>query len=365
MPFALELEKANTEVIAVRLEPAFNALGSALLLAKNDDDPGIHDWVARTRAAMSKDELFRHRLVMIGFHYAVMPRESFPSFAAYLTHLEGSPPSVLRDTMLHVYAEFCTKDGERKQPEKPVDWSEILTSAKSYVDFLRQGFDAQHVDEELETRAYDYVLDPAAMKQLILDHLRWFWKNHLEREWVRVRPMIEKSVRAFQRVDFADQPRDEIARQITGQDLTDMHWQGMLEKAARVVFIPNAHIGAYIQKAMMDDTLFIYFGARQPDGLEERIPELDRADIVSRLAALADDTRLQILQMIGEGGELRTQDIMDATQLSQPSVSRYLTQLTATGYLQERRIGGAKAYALNRERIEKTIRAVTAFLLDH
>jgi DNA-binding transcriptional ArsR family regulator len=67
--------------------------------------------------------------------------------------------------------------------------------------------------------------------------------------------------------------------------------------------------------------------------------------------------------MIAENGELRSQDIMVEVELSQPSVSRYLTQLTATGYLQERRVNGSKAYSLNRDRIEKTLKAVHKFLL--
>ena len=69
--------------------------------------------------------------------------------------------------------------------------------------------------------------------------------------------------------------------------------------------------------------------------------------------------------MIAEKGEMRSQEIMEAINLSQPSVSRYLSQLTAAGYLQERRANGAKAYILNRDRIEKTLKAVRAFLLDH
>ena len=93
-------------------------------------------------------------------------------------------------------------------------------------------------------------------------------------------------------------------------------------------------------------------------------PELDRAEIVARISALADDTRLQMLQMIAENGEMRSQEIMEAIGLSQPSVSRYLSQLTAAGYLQERRANGGKVYILNRDRIEKTLKAVSAFLLD-
>ena len=105
------------------------------------------------------------------------------------------------------------------------------------------------------------------------------------------------------------------------------------------------------------------FGAHLPEGSDVRVPELDRAEIVSRLSALADDTRLHILQMIVENGEMRSQEIIEATGLSQPSVSRYLGQLTAAGYLQERRENGAKVYVLNRDRIEKTLKAVHAFLI--
>jgi DNA-binding transcriptional ArsR family regulator len=111
------------------------------------------------------------------------------------------------------------------------------------------------------------------------------------------------------------------------------------------------------------ENFYIYFGAHLPEGTETRIPELDRAEIVAKLSALADETRLHILQMIGEKGQMRSQEIMEATGLSQPSVSRYLSQLTATGYLQERRENGAKVYILNTDRLEKTLKAVNAFLL--
>ena len=62
---------------------------------------------------------------------------------------------------------------------------------------------------------------------------------------------------------------------------------------------------------------------------------------------------------------MRANEIMDAIKLSQPSVSRYLGQLTASGYLQEKRINAAKVYSLNHDRIEKTLKAVSAFLLGH
>src|SRR5215210_4236026 len=366
-PFALNLEKASIGTMQVQVEPALNAFTSALLIAKETKDPGIHEWIGRVRAQMSVEEFARHKLVLIGFFYAASPRNQASTFPAYLADLEQTSPSAFRQTLLDSYAKIHKGDCTPEEKATPVDWENILASPTSYINFLKERFGEEHVEEDVETRAYHYVIDPVAMKQLIVGHMRWLWTNHLEKEWTRVQPMLEESVRAFKKVEFSEMTRVEAARFITGQEFADSKWEELLEQAETITFIPNAHIGPYIHKShetRSHESLYIYFGARQPDGTGDRIPELDRAEIVSRISGLADDTRLQILQMIAEQGEMRSQEIMEAINLSQPSVSRYLSQLTAAGYLQERRANGAKAYVLNRDRIEKTLQAVRAFLLD-
>ncbi|HEY3475884.1 MAG TPA: metalloregulator ArsR/SmtB family transcription factor [Anaerolineales bacterium] len=363
-PFALDLEKTKVASSLVMLEPAFNAFGSMLLVAHAEGEPGVHEWVAKTRLQMSPEERFRHKLVTIGFHYSVLPQTPGVSFETYLEQLEATPPSELRERLLKSYEGICLTKESRKHIDEPVNWEEVLSSAKNYVDFLRYRFGDEATDEEVETRAYQYVIDPAALKQLITGHIRWFWKNYLESEWNRVRPMLEESARAFNQIDYSDKTREEIIEFITGKELSETKWGDKLLKARELIFIPNAHFGPYMRTAKIDDSFYIYFGAHLPEGSDVRVPELDRAEIVSRISALADDTRLQILQMIAERGEMRSQEIIEAISLSQPSVSRYLSQLTAAGYLQERRASGAKVYILNRDRIEKTLKAVSAFLLD-
>jgi ArsR family transcriptional regulator len=244
-----------------------------------------------------------------------------------------------------------------------VDWDEVLSSAQNYVEFLKSRFGDELVEQEVETRAYQYVIDPAALKQLITGHVRWFWKNYLQAEWNRVRPMLEETANAFNQIDVNQMTRPELIDFVTGKEIVESKWGDELLNAKELVFIPNAHIGPYIRATKIDENFYIYFGAHMPEGSNVHVPELDRAEIVSRISALADDTRLQILQMIAENGEMRSQEIMEAINLSQPSVSRYLSQLTAAGYLQERRANGAKAYILNEDRIEKTLKAVHAFLL--
>jgi len=312
---------------------------------------------------MSSEEHFRHKLVTIGFHYSILPQVPGSSFESYLDQLESTPPSEFRNRLLSAYSQICFTKQSQGIENQPVDWDEVLSSAKNYVEFLRSRFGDELIDEEVETRAYQYVIDPAALKQLITGHTRWFWKNYLQAEWTRVRPMLEESARAFNQIDFSDKTRVEIVQFVTGKDISETKWGDQLLNAKELIFVPNAHIGPYIRSAKVQDNFYIYFGAHLPEGSDIRVPELDRAEIVSRISALADDTRLQILQLIAERGEMRSQEIMEVINLSQPSVSRYLSQLTAAGFLQERRANGAKAYILNEDRIEKTLKAVSAFLL--
>jgi ArsR family transcriptional regulator len=363
-PFALNLEKARTEDSLVTTAPALNAFGSMLLISKAEDDPGIHEWVARTRAQMSSEERFRHKLVTIGFYYSILPRTNGTSFESYIESLEATQPSQFRDYLLTAYQGTCITQESQKEMGKTVNWDEVLSSAESYVEFLQYRFGQELTDVEIETRAYQYVIDPAALKQLITGHIRWFWKNYLQAEWTRVRPMLEESTKAFNQMDLSDMTRMELMHFITGKEIHESKWGHELENARELVFVPNAHIGPYMHVTKVNDNFYIYFGARLPEGSNVHVPELDRAEIVSKLSALADETRLQILRMIADNGEMRANEIIDATGLSQPSVSRYLGQLAANGYLQERRVSGAKAYTVNHDRIEKTLKAVSAFLLD-
>jgi len=358
MPFNLSLEKSPPTTASVRLDPVRNVIAS-MVLAAREEDSGFAHWIHETRDRLTEEERFQHTLVMLGFYHVVAPDNEWASFPEYLDHLANSEPQNMLNRMLAVYARMGSKTGKTEE----VDWDSVLTSAESYVSFLLDRFGTDAVDQAVETHAYEYVIDPPAMKNLVIDHLTRMWNNIFETEWKRVEPMLVESVNAFQGSDLSRMDRFEAARFITGQDLDEERWRPTLEQARQVVFIPNAHIGPYVTHLPDANDLIVLFGARQPDNAATRVPELDRADIVIRLSALADDTRLQILQMIRDNGEMRAQEIIEATGLSQPSVSRYLGQLAATGHLQERRVNGAKSYTLNRERIARMLQAVSVFLL--
>lgn len=362
MPLPANIEQPAREANRVSLEPVRNAIASMMLVAKDPEMPGTSAWVAQVRQKLSAEELFKHKLVVIGFFHAILPENDFASFPEYLNDMEKSDPVALRDKMLKTYAEICIGCDE-KIKAAGVNWDNVLSSSEYYVGFLIERFGANLVEVDLETKAYEYVIDPPAMRNLLTEYLRWFWDEYLSQEWARTEPMLRESVKAFQHANLDSMGRLEMIRYVTGQDLQEDHWGKSLTGTDRIVFIPNPHIGPYVTRFHFRDALGVVFGARQPEDAMVRIPELDRAEIVARMSALADDTRLRILQMIAENGEMRSQDVIESVGLSQPSVSRYLTQLTVTGFLQERRVNGAKAYALNRDRIEKTLKAVHKFIL--
>lgn len=350
------------------LEPASNLFHSLVLLAKAENISGLGDWVRKTRRKMSADELHRHELVVIGLHYTLTITRSFTSFPAYIEHLAAQDPLTLRDQMLDTYARINAKEGHLDYQEDqallaPADYEQILASFDAYLAFLRLHFDEKYIDIELERQAYQYAIDPPAMQSLIVSHLRFMWDNFLAEEWERVRPMLQGCVNAFQQLDLSGKDKMEVIEQIIDQEM-DCEWcYTAIEKADRIIFIPSAHIGPYMGKIMIGDTLGIVFGARLPKGAMSDIPDLSRTEILVRLSALADDTRLRILKLVAEEGELRSQDIIAALDLSQSAASRHLKQLSATGYLSERRCEGAKCYTLNRVRLTEALSATHSFLL--
>ena len=356
-PLPISLEKTAPKTVDIVLSAPQNVFTSMLLLARDDNAPGIHEWVGKLRARMSRKEFENHTLVLIGFFFALMPEDGNITFPAYLNTLERIDPVELRDKMLNAYAKMLKDESDE------VNWDEVLASVENYLEFLRTRFSGEDVIEEIETKAYKYVIDPPAMKKFLVKHMTTMWEKYFQEEWNRVQPMLLESIRSFNVAELNTMSRLEAANFIIGQDVSNSNWSKYIDKVDRAEFIPNPHIGPYVHATIRHDVAYITFGARQPEGTPDRIPELDRTEIVSRLSALADDTRLHILRLATERDEIRVQDIMEVINLSQPSVSRYLSQLSAAGFLQERRESGTKVYSLNKERIDRTLKAVNTFLL--
>lgn len=357
----------STPSVMVSLEPAHNVLHSLLLLIRAEKTSGFDDWVTRTAGALTPGEKERNRLAILGLHFALMPQQSWPSFPAYLDHLAASDPTALRDKMLDAYAKIPPLDSSEDRAwydePPPFDRRAMLKDVDSYLGFLRERFCEEAMDEELESKAYSYTIDPPAMRDVLVSHLREMWTKYLAPEWKRVEPMLQDAVRAFQQVDLSSKNKLQAAQLITGQEMEEK-WAKAFDQVEHIIFVPSAHVGPYLGKFHAGgDTMWVLFGARLPKGVQFHAPDLSRAEILVRLNAMSDNNRLRILKLISEEGEQRSQGIISELELSQSTVSRHLNQLCAAGYLSERRCNGSKCYKLNAERVTDTLQAISNFLL--
>lgn len=346
--------------ITVALEPVHHLINSLLLLIKSEHLSGYGEWVTHTAVSLTPEQLHMNKLVLFGLHYAVVPHRSWSGFEAYLDNLAVLNPVTLRNRVLDAYESLPCK-----QETAVTSREQILSSADAYLDYLYSRFPDETVDEAIEREAYALMIDPPALQKTIVNHLQEMWQTVLKPEWQHIQPMLQASVDAFREIDFGGMTPLEAARTVVGQELPE-HWEKLLgkETVQQVIFVPSAHVGPYLGTFKSGHTVWLLFGARLPEGTAVTSPDLSRSELLVRLNALADDTRLRILQIIREEGEQCSQDIINRLGLSQSAASRHLKQLSATGYLSERRRDGAKCYSLNPERVDGILQALSFFLAD-
>ena len=356
---AIVLPKVTT--VEIRLDPAQVFINSMMLLIEWEELSGMNPWIYETAAALSEEEMQEHVLVIIGLYYALLPNRLWKDIPTYLDHLAKADPVEMRDQVLDFYLNFnnCPEAENYIEATK----ESLLADADFFLKYITNKFGENLIMPETELAAYELLNDPPRMQTRITTHLNKMWHDYYQEEWDRVKPMLEDTVLAFEKIDFSQMDKEEAAKYITGQEVNPDFWEKVCEDTDQYIFVPSAHTGPYLGAFHQKNAHGIIFGARLPQDTEIHAPDLSRNEITIRLNALADDIRLNILRTISEAGELRSQEIIERLELSQSAASRHLKQLSATGYLIERRCSGAKCYSLNRDRVQDTLRAVEGFLL--
>ncbi|HEC23371.1 MAG TPA: ArsR family transcriptional regulator [Chloroflexi bacterium] len=348
----------QTVAVRIELEPAYNGLTSLALLNVTERFSGLGEWVVQTASALSEEQRHDNRLVFEGlFSVTRASAGGWDSFPAYLEYLAGEDACRLRDQGL----EYLLRRSGVEATAEPTD---LLADRELYLQHVRAYYhDDVEIDPDLHSEAHALLNDPPAMQALLISHLGAMWESVLAEEWERVLPLLRDSVAAFRRLNTSGLTPFEAIRLVTGRDLKDV-LQADLSTVRTLIFVPSAHIGPYVTLHISPDgeTVRVAFGARTPEGVPVHSPALSRSELLVRLNALADDTRLRILELLSTHGELRAQDIMTRLGLSQSSASRHLRQLSATGYLTERRREGGKWYSLNADRLNGTLDALRRFL---
>lgn len=339
--------------VTFALEPVHNLLASLFTLAFADRRSGFDEWVEQTIATLPPERRHTHRVLCWVLAEAYELEGQWPDFPTYLEDLATQDPDSLRGRVLRwLYL--------RSGGEPPEDC--VLEDVETFQEHFLQGYPDEPIDSELIVEAHALLSDPPTMQQTIVTHLRTMWETVLSAEWERCRPLLEKTVEAFNRRDYSGLAPHEAIQSVTGRDLSG-EWHQSLSVAERLVFIPSIHVGPYLIKFAYGPLVKIVFGARLPRAVDVDLPDLSRAELLVRLRALTDVTRLRILELLVEHGELCAQDIITLLGLSQSSASRHLSQLSATGCLIEHPGGGkAKCYTINSDYLRETLRAIARHL---
>jgi DNA-binding transcriptional ArsR family regulator len=300
--------------IAIAPEPIYSALNSMALLGRAERLPALDAWVIRTAAAFTPEQIRDNRLIFDYLVDALLPERDWPDVPAYLADLAAQTGEQLRERVW--------------LPEAPGEDQELWNAAQALLD------------------------DPAALREMIVSHVRTIWETALAPEWRRALPPIQKTVATFSHRAAADQAAmaDNLRIFIAG----DAQFEPGVEQ---IICVPSPHVGRYVTRLLHHGTLRLFFHGPSSYPVVMRTSQVERDELHIRLAGLADEARLDILALFAERNELSAQEIMARLNLSQPSVSRQLKQLTP--YVVERRGEGAsKLYSLAAPQLDLTFRAL-------
>jgi DNA-binding transcriptional ArsR family regulator len=318
------------------------------------------EWVYRTAAALSPEARRTNRHVLQGAA-SYLGGIVWPSFEAWVDDLACQDPAEIRNVLVRaLFAKAYARAG-RDLPSR----EEVIADRTLYLSMLDLAFpgEGQAGERALWEDAYGEFVDPPLVQERIVTHLRTIWAGGLRVEWERHLPVLEESVHAYSSLDLRGLSALEAVIRVSMRDIAPPIGHGWLDAAEHLVLIPSAHCGPYLLhlEGLDERTVRVVYGARVPDSGAHRSPALTRSELLIRLSALANDTRLRVLQLVGQSGELSTAEIMERLELSQSAASRHLEHLSATGYLTVRGDGRAKLYALSAAQIDRTLDALKAF----
>lgn len=326
LPFTISYP--HTVQVTTALEPVHNVLLSMWALTAGDAVP-TDSWVTHAAGQLTAEQATFNRLLFTAFGLALLPEEPVDDFTGYLDAL------AVRPTMLF--------------------HSRLVASAQTI--------------EKTQGRAEADALlaNPQEIQQRIVEHLRTLWDGTLAAEWKRHVFHLTGMTRSINDLIFSQPRWQEMAaidalRQLLLTEPTDAQIE-QVTGVRRIVLVWSPHLLAHCSRFGSSDTLWVM---RKFDPQVMRRDPLSRAEVLGPLSALADDTRLRILEFLAAQGEQRGQEIIAQLDGSQGNVSRHLKQLVGAGFVHERRAGDAnKHYAFDAAGLQRMLFLLRQLLSSH
>ncbi|GAB4110919.1 MAG: hypothetical protein Fur005_17530 [Roseiflexaceae bacterium] len=305
----------------------------------------VDQWLMQMAQGLSVQQLRTNRLVFEAFGAALLLPIDAPDFASYLAQLEATPA-----------AQFLAAILQPLQARSAAP----LASIAAYQASVEATYQHDPVDPALCEQAYPLLLDPVALKQLIVGHLGELWLSALAAEWRRRQVLVQSIVSALEQRALPAASAPVIMRAVIGRDLP-AELVAQISDVRQIVFVPSPHVSLYASRFGTDQTLWVFVAVSIITAWALRQAPIRPAEVVARVEPLADQTNLRILDLLAQHGELSTTDLIAQLGISQPSISRHLKALG--GYVIERRGEGAsKRYRLSISHVDWTLVTLQRFL---
>jgi len=225
---------------------------------------------------------------------------------------------------------------------KKDDCREAVRSPKVPTEDHPEAWSRAKANEAQLEQVRQLLEDPSSLKAIAVQTLRAFWEDHLHPVYARHSDAMQRSVEELQRdPDLDELPA--LIEYLLGRPIQDAaNWAGRHD---RILLVPFPFMGPYLVSMSMEEPeamLILAYDAER--ALSLRTTGGTGPD-VSKLKALADETRLKILHFVRES-ERFGGDIVTHLGISQPGVSRHLRLLTASGLLRVRQEGTSKFYSI-------------------
>lgn len=274
-----------------------------------------------------------------------------------LAYLEALPAEdyleMAANAVRRVHAGF---DRRWTPPEDDAGWRKALTPALTRA----------QIDPVMALLA-----DPDDLKRRTVAMYRSVWELVVRDARERELPLL---LLATDRGEaLVDRSFGDAYSALTGQRVPDV-LNHPPHSITQVTFCPSAHLGGFVSYIAFEPNLVVFFSA--PDLIERTeprdIPNLPRltptttgnhdvapADFLEATRALADPTRLRIIDLLLEG-ELYAQEIVSRLGVAQSAASRHLAQLERAGLVTVAARRGSKYYAVSSERLDALAGALTS-----
>lgn len=349
---------------ALRIETAVSLpldLVSILsLLHRAVPDSGLDSWLVESRRRLP--EALRADLDLLhGFSGRLLYYPEEPVMRFDPLHSDRRDATF---DQLHAFMTSIPAEGYREMVAHALE--------RVYADFERRWRLPADVDAwaralapTLTTARLDAVLpliaNPTELKRRTIAMYEGIWESVYREAREAELPALRDAARrgaAFVERGFA-----EAYVSLTGQRVPDV-LDRPPPSITRIAFCPSTHLGGFVSYIAYQPDLIVYFAAppfvhrcqeRDPSSAQApdaRFAAADtQADLLDAARALADPTRLRMLDLLLEG-ELYAQEIVGRLGIAQSATSRHLSQLERAGLVTVQARRGSKYYAVNPARLE-------------